>query len=105
LVKGYIAHEKGHEINWAKATTSIARKKARRRNVGRLKNGSMELSDLNATKAFAQFDIKPTLKMKSGSFLKEWGLCPYVILPSKIKRIVDSCFVVEIGKTCLCKNR
>jgi len=81
LVKGYIAHEKGHEINWAKATTSIARKKARRRNVGIIKSGSMELLDLSATKAFAQFDIKPTLKMKSGSFLKEWGLCPYDILP------------------------
>jgi hypothetical protein len=27
--------------------------------------------------------------MKSGSFLKEWGLCPYDILPSKIKRVAN----------------
>jgi hypothetical protein len=89
LVKGYIAHEKGHEINWAKATTLTTRKKAWRRNVGKNKNGIMELLDLNATKTSTRFDIKPTLEMKSGSFLKEWGLCPYDILQSKIKRVTN----------------
>jgi hypothetical protein len=54
--------------------------------VGKIKNESMELSDLSAIKASTQFDIKPTLEMKSGSFLKEWGLRSYDILPSKIKR-------------------
>jgi hypothetical protein len=28
LVKGYIAHEKGHEINWVKVAPLIAIKKA-----------------------------------------------------------------------------
>jgi hypothetical protein len=54
--------------------------------VGKIKNESMELSDLSAIEASTQFDIKPTLEMKSGSFLKEWGLCSYDFLPSKIKR-------------------
>jgi hypothetical protein len=50
LVKGDIAHEKGHEINWAKATTLIATEKVQRRNVVRIKSGSMELLDLSAAK-------------------------------------------------------
>jgi hypothetical protein len=36
-----------------KVAPSIARKKAWRKNVGKIKSESMELSDLNATKAFA----------------------------------------------------
>jgi hypothetical protein len=51
LVKGYIAHEKGHEINWAKVIASTARKKAQRKNVGRIKSGSMELLDLRVATA------------------------------------------------------
>jgi len=47
LVKGYITQEKGHKVNWAKTTTSTS-KKAQRRKVGRLKNGSLELSNLSA---------------------------------------------------------
>jgi hypothetical protein len=57
--------------------------------VGRIKNGNMELLDLSAAKAATRFDIKPTLEMKSGSFFKEWGLCPYDILPSEIKRVAN----------------
>ncbi len=64
-------------------------KKAKKRNVGRIKNGSMELLDLSVAKVSTQFDIKPTLETKSGSFFKEWGPCPYDILLLEIKRVVD----------------
>jgi hypothetical protein len=53
LVKIYIAHEKGHEINWAKVVASTTREKVWRRNVGKIKNGRMELLDLNAIKVYA----------------------------------------------------
>lgn len=70
-MKRYIAQKKGHEVNWAKTTTSIAQEKAQRKEVGKLKSGSLELSDLNAGgKGSMQFnnkltmDIKPTLEVK-----------------------------------------
>ncbi len=53
LVKIYIAHEKGHEINWAKVVASTTRDKVLRRNVWKIKNGRMELSDLSTIKASA----------------------------------------------------
>jgi hypothetical protein len=40
--------------------------------------------------------------MKSESFLKEWRLCPYDILPLKIKRIADfHVLLCELDK-CVC---
>jgi len=40
--------------------------------------------------------------MKSGSFLKEWRLCPYDILPSEIKRVADfHVLLCELDK-CAC---
>ncbi len=59
-------------------------------------------SNLSATVASTQFDIKPTLGMKSGSFLKERGLCPYDILPSKIKRVVNFHVLLWELEKCAC---
>jgi hypothetical protein len=70
--------------------------------VGKIKSKNMELSNLSATKVFAQFDIKPTLKMKCGSFLKEWEQCPYDILPSKIKRVANFHVLLCEMEKCAC---
>ncbi len=70
--------------------------------MGKIESESMELSDLNATEAFSRFEIKPTLEMKSGSFLKEWGLCPYDILPSKIKRVENFHVLLCELERCAC---
>jgi len=51
LVRGYITQEKGVKINWAKVVVSTTREKARRRNVGRLKNGNIDLSNLSGGEA------------------------------------------------------
>jgi hypothetical protein len=54
-----------------KVTKSITRKKAQRRDVGRLKNGSIDLSYLSGRKATTQLNSKPTLEVKkNGSCLK-----------------------------------
>jgi hypothetical protein len=48
FVRGYIAQEKGKNINWARAVALITRKKARREKVHILKSGgSMELLKFN----------------------------------------------------------
>jgi hypothetical protein len=39
--------EKGYEINWVKAIASTTKEKVRRKKVGRLKNGSLEVLDFN----------------------------------------------------------
>jgi hypothetical protein len=51
LVRGYIAQVKGIEINWAKIVPSIAKKKAQRKDVGKLKNGSIYLLILSGGEA------------------------------------------------------
>jgi len=51
LVRGYIAQVKGVEINWAKVVASIAREKAQRKDVGKLKNGSIDLLILSGGEA------------------------------------------------------
>ncbi len=51
LVKGYITQEMRVEITWAKATTSIFKEKVQKKDVGRLKNGSIYLLDLNGGEA------------------------------------------------------
>lgn len=51
LVRGYITQEKGVKINWAKAVVSTIGEKARKRNVGKLKNGNIDLSNLSGGEA------------------------------------------------------
>jgi hypothetical protein len=51
LVRGYITQEKGVKINWAKVVASTTREKAQRRNVGRLKSGNIDLSNLSGGEA------------------------------------------------------
>ncbi len=71
LVKGYIAQEKGIKINCEKAMTFITRKTARRKDVGRLKNGNIDLSYVNGGKAITRLDNKPTPRLENnGSYLK-----------------------------------
>ncbi len=66
-----MAQEKGVKTNCEKAMTFITRKKVRRKDVGRLKNGSIDLSYVNGGKAITQLDNKPTPKVKdNGSYLK-----------------------------------
>jgi hypothetical protein len=57
-VKGYIAQEKGVKINSERATRFIIREKARRKDVGRLQSGSIDLSYVNGGKATTQLDTK-----------------------------------------------
>ncbi len=45
--KIYIAQEKGYEINWTKVRTSTTKEKVHKINVGKLKNGSMDLINWN----------------------------------------------------------
>ncbi len=71
LVKGYIAQEKGVKINCKKAMTFITREMARRKDVGRLKNGNIDLSYVNGGKAITQLDNEPTPRLENnGSYLK-----------------------------------
>jgi hypothetical protein len=44
----------------------------------------------------------PTLETKSGSFFKEWGLCPYDILPSENKRVAGFHVLLCELEKCAC---
>jgi hypothetical protein len=51
--------------------TFITRKTARRKDVGRLKNGNIDLSYVNGGKAITRLDNKPTPRLENnGSYLK-----------------------------------
>ncbi len=88
LVRGYIAQVKGVEINWAKVVASTAREKAQRKDVGKLKNGSIDLLILSGGEATTWFGNKPTPKVeKNGSCLMQQALCPYDILSLEIRKV------------------
>jgi hypothetical protein len=44
----HVMQEKGYEINRVKSIASTIKEKVRRKEVGRLKNGNLEVSDFNA---------------------------------------------------------
>jgi hypothetical protein len=44
----HLVQEKGYEINWVKIVALTTKEKVWKKEVGRLKSGSLEVSDLNA---------------------------------------------------------
>jgi len=72
-----------------KATALTTKKKVQRRDVGRLKSRSMELSKISGgIETSTQLERKFSLKLK-GSYSKQQGICSYDIVPLKTKRVVD----------------
>ncbi len=68
----HLMQEKGYEINWVKAIASTTKEKVRRKKVGRLKNGSLEVLDFNVRGEGSMWfenkstlNIKPRLEIKS----------------------------------------
>jgi hypothetical protein len=58
FVKGYIAHKKGENVNWAKVAGITIREKARREEVKMMKNGSLEFYGKGASDAYGRFEHK-----------------------------------------------